>query len=378
MVKWQLAEIWLVPADWGGDTEVVPVSAITWEWVDDLLETILLQAEILDLKYNPDRPWVWVILESHKDVKKWVVASVILMTWTLKVWDPITVFDTWWRVRRLISWKGEDLKKIWGGDPAQILGINDVPQPGRILEVVDSEKEAKRKAEQIKEKYKNISKQSTLSNILDKIKKWDEVKLKLILKADSYWSLQALEGAVAKLEKPENVEVKIIHSDVWPVSDTDVNFADASWAVIVGFNVPLTPSIKKKADSLKVNIKNFNIIYEIIDYLNNLVSWLVKPEEKEVYLGKLQVLGIFYKKWNEMIVWGKVIDWKVINGAYFRLFRKNKETEQLEEIGWGKIISLKRETENVDEVRQGYECWLKVKTSKKIQLDDIMEFYIIE
>jgi translation initiation factor IF-2 len=140
----------------------------------------------------------------------------------------------------------------------------------------------------------------------------------------------------------------------------------------------LTPSIKKKADSLKVNIKNFNIIYEIIDYLNNLVSWLVKPEEKEVYLGKLQVLGIFYKKWNEMIVWWKVIDWKVISGAYFRLFRKNKETEQLEEIGWGKIISLKRETENVDEVRQGYECWLKVKTSKKIQLDDIMEFYIIE
>ncbi len=378
MVKWQLSEIGLIPTDWWGDTEVVPVSAVTWEWVDELLELILLQAEILELKYNPNRPWVWVILESHKDVKKWVVASIILMTWTLKVWDPILVFDTWWKVRKLISWRWEDLKEIRWWDPAQILWIEHVPQPGRIVEVVSSEKEARQKAEKLKEMLTSYEKKSVLTNILEKIQKWDKLQLKLIFKADSWWSLEALKSALNKVDFPENVEPKIIHSDVGPVSDSDVILAEASEAVIIWFNVPLSSAIKKKADNLKVDIKNFNIIYEVIDYLQNLSQWLVKPEEKEVYLWKLEVLWIFYKKWNEMIVWGKVIDGKVLNGAYFRLHRKDKESGQLQEIWGGKIISLKRETENVDEVRQWYECGLKVKTSKKIQLGDIMEFYIIE
>ncbi len=377
-VKWQLAEIWLIPSDWGWDIEVVPVSAVTWEWVDELLETILLQAEILELKYNPNRPWVWVILESKKDVKKWVVASVILMTGTLKVGDPILVFDTFGKVRRLISWRWEDLNEIKWWDPAQILWIQDLPQPWRILEVVWSEKEARQKAEKLKEELANYQKKSVVSDILEKLQKWDKVTLKLVLKADTFGSLEALKWAVNKIDLPENVDIDIIHADVWPVSDNDVLLADASKAVVIGFNVPLTHSIKKKAENLKVDVKNFNIIYEIIDYLTNLAQWLVKPEEKEVDIWKLEVLWIFYKKGNEMIIWGKVIEWKVVNGAYFRLFRKDKETWEFVQIGWWKIISLKRETENVDEVRQWYECGLKVKTSKKIQLGDVLEFYVIE
>ncbi len=376
-VKSQISEHWLIPEDRWGDVPVIWVSAISWEGVDELLEMILLQAEMLELKYNPKRPWIGVILEAHKDIKKGVLASVILMTWTMKKWDPLLVFDTYGKVRRLIDWKWNDLQQIQWWDPALILWIQDLPQPWRLVEVVWSEKEARDKSELVKEKVQNMNKQSALSAILDKIQKWDKVQLKLILKADSFGSLEALKYAVSKISVPENVEIKVIHSDIWPVSDSDVVLADASNAVIIWFNIPFSSSIKKKADNLKVDIKNFHIIYELIDYIEKLVQWLVEPEEREEYIGKLEVLGVFFKRWNDMIVWWKVIDWKVINWAIFKLFRKNKQTGELEEIGWWKVTSLKRETENVDEVKQGYECWLRVKTSKKIQIWDIMEFYEI-
>ncbi len=370
MVKSQLSEIELIPEEWWWDVPVVGVSAITGEGVQDLLETILLQAEIMELKYNPDRAWVGVILESQKDIKRGVLASLIVMTGKLEVGDVIVAYNTYGKIRRMINWKWEDVKIAKWGDPVMILGLSDVPEPGRIVEEVSSEKEAQKKIALIKEKENQKAQKDALSNFLTQLKESDKALLKLILKADSWWSLEAVKYALSKLKLPENVEIKIIHSDVSGISDSDIVLAEASWAFVIGFNSPFAPSLKKKADKLSVPIRNFNIIYELVEYIERVASWLVQKEEKEEIIGSLEVLAVFYRKWSDMIVGGKVVEGKLINGAYFRLFRDG------EEVGGGKITSLKREQENVNEVPQWYECWVRVKVNKKIQPGDKMEAYI--
>ena len=370
MVKSQLSEIELIPEEWGGDVPVVGVSAITGEGVQDLLETILLQAEIMELKYNPDRAGVGVILESQKDIKRGVLASLIVMTGKLEVGDVIVAYNTYGKIRRMINWKWEDVKIAKWWDPVMILGLSDVPEPGRIVEEVNTEKEAQKKIALIQEKENQKKQKDALSNFLTQLKESDTALLKLILKADSWWSLEAVKYALSKIKLPENVEIKIIHSDVSGISDSDIVLAEASWAFVIGFNSPFAPSLKKKADKLSVPIRNFNIIYELVEYIERVASGLVQKEEKEEVIGALEVLAVFYRKWSDMIVWGKVVEGKLINGAYFRLYR------DWEEIGGGKITSLKREQENVNEVSQWYECWVRVKVNKKIQPGDKMEAYI--
>lgn len=372
LVKSQLSEHWLVCEDRWWETVMVKVSAITWEWVDELLEMISLQSEMLDLQYNPDRNWVWVVVESNKDTKRWVTTSLIMMTWSLQVWDIVFVHNTFWKVRNMVDWKWDDVRKVKWWDPVMILWIQDIPEPWRFVEVVKSEKEANIKIDLIKEKEKTQQKQNSIQNILSKINQWENVLLKLILKADSYWSLEALKYVTSKIDLPENIELKLIHSDVWQITDSDIVFADASKAFVVWFNVWVNAQLKKKAEQLKVITKTFNIIYEIIDYIDRLANWLVKPEEKEVYIWKLDILWIFFKKWKEMIVWWKVVDWKIKNWSLFKIYR-------WEEIVWTwRITSLKKESENVSEIWEWHECWIKVKVSHKIQLWDKLEVFVIE
>lgn len=371
-IKWRLAEFDLIPEDWWWDTITVPLSSITWQWISDLMDMILLQSEMLELKYDPQRKWVWVILESDKDSKKWITASTIVMTGNLNVWDVVVVWETFWRVRKLTNWKHQDVKTAYAWDPVQILWIQDLPKPWKILESVSSEKDARAKIQAIQEKASQQTNQSWMQNILDQIWKWDKVQLKLILKADSFWSLEAVKYAVEKLEMPENIELKIIHNDVWDVSDSDIILWNASEAFVVWFNVKVSWSIKKKAESQKVVVKSFDVIYELIDYVDRLSKWLVKPEEKEVYIWRLEVLWVFFKRGKEMIVWGKVLDWEVRNWSFLKAYRWE------EQVSWWKITSLKREQENVNTVTSGHECWMKIKVSKKIQEWDILEFHVIE
>jgi translation initiation factor IF-2 len=207
---------------------------------------------------------------------------------------------------------------------------------------------------------------------MDKISQWENVHLKLLLKADSFGSLEACKYALSKIEMPENIELKLIHNNIWSFNISDIMLAQASWAILLWFNIPIKQVFKKKTEQLKVTMKSYDIIYELVSYIEWIAQWLIKHEEVEVITWKLNVLWIFFRRWKEMVIWWKVIEWKILNNSRFRIHRED------EIIGWGKITSLKRDTENVNEVKEGYDCWIKIKTDQKIIESDVIEFYIME
>ncbi len=381
-IKGQLAEHGLTPEDWWGETMIVPCSSVSWQGIDDLLDAVLLQYEMLELKYSPSRNAVWVVVEAHKDAKQWVTTTLLVMTWTLQVGDIIVVHNTYGKVRRMMDWTGKQIKSATGGDPVMILGIQELPEPGRVVEAVSSEKLAIKKIEAIAAHEHTMSKDAMLQNIMEKIGKWDNTQLKLIIKADSFGSLEAAKQAAMKVSLPENVELKIIHNDVGWVNDSDLVFAQASQAIVICFNVSASASLKKKAEHMWVEIKEYDIIYEFIDYVEQLGAGMIKIELKEVIIGKLEVLGVFFKKAKEMVFGWKVIEGKVINGAKFRVFRPSEPTLD----DWGNetafttwtITSLQKDKQNVKEVKEWHECGMKVKVGKKIEVGDIIEFFVIE
>jgi len=376
-IKGQMAEHGLVPEDWGGNVPVVPVSGLTGQGVEDLLENIVLQTEMLELQYNPQRNAVGVVLEATKDPKQGVLTTILLMTGTLKVGDVVMIHSTYGKVRKMLDWTGKEISIAQGGDPVMILGIQDVPEAGRVAEVVDTERQAQDKISLVGEKEKAQKDASSLQNTISQIASGDQATLNLVVKADSYGSLEAAKHALEIMPTPENIAIKIIHSDVGTFGESDISLAHASGAIILWFNVPIPASINKKALQLKIVLKTYDIIYEMIEYIDGILKGMIKIEEKEVYLGRLTILGIFFKKEKEMIIGGKVTEGKVKNGAQFKIWRKWESGED-EIIGQGKVTSLKRDQENVDEVNVGYECGMKVRLSKKVVEWDSLEFFIME
>lgn len=381
-IKGKLAENGLQPEDRGGDVMIVPCSAMTWQWIDDLLDAVLLQYEMLELKFDPARNAVWVVVEAHKDAKKWVTTTMLIMTGTLRVWDIITVHNTYGRVRRMTDRTGKKVKTATGGDPVMILGIQDLPEPGRVAEVVNTDKEANNKISAIKEHEQSISKEAILQDIMQRIGKWDSVQLKLIIKSNSFGSLEAIKHAAKNVPMPENVVLKIIHDDVGDISSSDLIFAQAAQAIVIWFNVSISGSLKKKATQMQVEVKEYEIIYKFLEYLEDIGKWMIKVELKEVITGKLEVLGHFFRKWKVSVFGGKVTEWKIINKSRFRVYRASEqefdEDEQLIPYTTGVITSLQKEQDSVKEVKEGYECGMKTKTAKKIEVGDIIEYYIME
>ena len=371
-IKWQLSEQWLTPEERGGETMIVPCSAMTGQGISDLLEAVMLQAEMLELQYSPSRPAVWVVIESKKDAKQWVQTSLLVMSGTLRVWDVIVIHDTYGRVRKMTSPAWKPMKEATGWDPVMILGINDVPEPGRMAEAASNDKEAQKKIALLKEHEDKHTQEVALQSILDRIQKGDAVQIKLILKADSSWSLEAIRHSTTKIPMPENIEIKIIHDDVWGITDSDLAFARAANALVIGYNVPIPGPIRKKADQQQITIKQYDIIYEFMEYIEELSQWLIEVEKVETLIGKMNVLALFFKKWKEMIVWGKIIEWRCENGATFKVMRDDDQWAN------GKITSLQREQESVKIVKEWYECGIKIKTSKKVQEWDTIEFYMME
>ncbi len=371
-IKWQLSENWLTPEDRGGETMIVPCSAMTGQGIDDLLDTILLQTEMLELQYNPKRDAIWVVLEVNKDARKWVQTTLLIMTGTLRVWDVIAIHDTYGRVRKMTDWKWADVTEATWWDTVMILWVNDVPEPWRMAEVVWSDKEAQKKIALIQEHQDKHKNEVALQSILDRISKWDAVQLKLILKADSFGSLEAIKHSTTKIPLPKNVEIKVIHDDVWGITDSDLAFAKAANALVIWYNVPLPWPIRKKAAQDQIQLKQYDIIYEFMEYIEDLSKWLIEVEKVETLIWKMKVLALFFKKGKEMIVWGKIIEWKVENRATFKVMRDDDQWAN-----W-RITSLQREKDSVKEVKEGYECGIKIRTSKKILVDDIIEFYTMQ
>ena len=374
-IKSDIAKCWLTPEDWWGDTPFVWVSSKTGQGIDMLLEYILLQAEMLELKYNPDRQAVWVVVDAYKDPKQWVVASLIVLTGTLKNGDIIVAYNTYGKVRRMQNWLGKNVSKITGWEPVQILWFTELPEPGRIVEVVDNEKEAHTRIEFIKEKEAKSSNDWALQQFLSQLKAGDQSKiseLRLILKADWSSSLEALKQAVDGITLPKNVTIKVVHSDVWYFWESDLSLAQASKAILLWFNISMNAILKKKAESLKIEMKVFDIIYELTDYLNNLLQWMVEVEKEEVVVWKLEILWVFHTETREMTVWGVVKEGRIRNKLKFRVYRGEDILTNWE------ILSLHRNKDEVREVGEWEDCGMKVKIWKKIEVWDILEFYELQ
>ena len=370
-IKQDLAKHELIPEDRWGDVPVIGISSKTGQGIPELLENILLQTEMLDLKFNPDRAAAGVVLDANKDPKQWVVSTIIVMTGTLKVGDIIVAYNTYGKVRRMQDWKGKSIQKAIGGEPVQILGITDLPEPGRIIEVVSNEKEAQQRVTAVKEHEKKASPESAIQQFLSWLNSdgKEAAELKLILKSDGSSSLEALKQAVDGVPLPKNVTIKVVHSDVGHFSDSDISLAQASGALLLGFNISLNAILKKKAENLKIEMKSFDIIYELTDYLNNILQWMIEYEKQEVVIGKLDVLGIFYSKGKDMTIGGKVIEGKAKDKLKFRILRGE------EILGNGDIVSLHKNKDQVKEMNEWEECGLKVLAGKRIEVGDILEFW---
>ncbi len=369
-IKQDLAKYGLTPEDRWGDTPMIGISSKTGQWIPELLEAVLLQTEMLDLKYNPNRSAVWVIVDAHKDPKQGVVSTIIVMTGTLKIWDTIVAYNTTGKIRRMQNRKGQNITIATWWEPIQVLGITDLPDPGRIVEVVKNEKEAQEKIWLIQEQVKKTAGDSVVKQFVSQIQAnvfWAE--LKLILKSDGSSSLEALQQAVAAIQLPKNVTMRVIQASVGHFTESDLSLAQASWALLLGFNISMNAMLKKKADSMKIEMKNFDIIYELTDYLNKLLLGMVEIEQHEVMFSKLEVLGIFFTKNKDMTVWGKVIFGKLHGKPKFTVLRGE------DILCTGNVVSLHRNKDEVKEVIEWDQCGIKVTTGKKIEIWDIIEFY---
>ncbi len=371
-IKADVAKYGLTPEDWGGETPFVGVSSKTGQGIDVLLEYVLLQAEMLELKYNPERQAVWVVVDAYKDPKQGVVASLIVLTGTLKNGDIIVAYNTYGKVRRMQNWIWKNASKISGGEPVQILGFTELPEPGRIVEVVSNEKEANQRIAFIKENETKAKGDGALQQFLAQLKAGDQSKiseLRLILKADGSSSLEALKQAVDGISLPKHVTIKVVHSDVGYFGESDLSLAQASRAILLWFNISMNAALKKKAESLKIEMKTFDIIYELTDYLTNLLLGMVEVEKEEVVVGKLEILWVFHTETREMTIWGMVKEGKVKNKLKFRVYRGEDILTN------GEILSLKRNKDEVKEVNAGEDCGMKVKMGKRLDIWDILEFY---
>jgi translation initiation factor IF-2 len=372
-IKSQLAEMEIVPTDWGGEYEFVPVSAHTGLGIDDLLETILLQAEIMELKANPERQAKAVVVESSLEKGFGPVANVIVQNGTLHVGDNVIVGKTYGRIKAIKLDDGSNAKSIGPSTPAAIVGLNDVPGAGEIMVVMESDKEvrelAEKRAEYDREKELSKSTKASLDDLSELIAEGKLKSLPVVIKADVKGSLEALKGSLEKLRN-EEVKVNIIHEGVGGVTESDVTLANASeHAIILGFNVRPTGSVKKKAKELGVEIKSYSIIYDLLDEVKALLSGMMSPVVSEEVTGQAEVRETFVVGKVGTIAGCKVSEGNIERNAQARLIRDGVVVYE------SKISSLKRFNDDVKEVKNGYECGIMLENFNDIKEGDVIEAY---
>jgi translation initiation factor IF-2 len=369
-VKRELAQYELIPEEWGGDTIMVPVSAKTGQNIEELLENILLVAEILELKANPNKPAVGTVIESKLDPKRGPVATVLIENGTLHVGDYFVAGYTWGKVRAMFDERGNQLKEAGPGTPVEVLGFNEVPNAGDKFIVKKSEREARQLAELRKQKREEelLAKRTRMH--LENLAGAKEVNI--ILKADVQGSLEALLKAIEELsEKFEDVKINVIHSGIGAITESDVMLAAASNAIIIGFNVRPDAAARKAAEEEQVDIKIYGIIYDVLDDLEKALKGMLEPVQREELLGTCEVKQIFRVKGVGTVAGCIVTEGVIRRNAKARLVRDGVVIYD------GEINSLKRFKEDVKEVAKGYECGLTLKDFNDIKPGDIIEAYEI-
>ncbi|MEW6723694.1 MAG: translation initiation factor IF-2 [Bacillota bacterium] len=374
-VKTELTKHNLVAEDWGGDTICVNVSALAKTGIEDLLEMILLVADMQELRANPNKPARGTVVEAKLDKGRGPVATILVQTGTLRIGDAVVCGLTYGRVRAMLDDRGRRVKKAGPSTPVEVVGLSDIPAAGDLLFAVEDDKKAreiagKRQARQREQEIGGQAKMS-LDDLFSQMKQGEVKDLKLVVKADVQGSVEAVKGSLEKLEVPE-VRVSVIHEGVGAINESDVMLASASDAIIIGFNVRPDSNARQAAEREKVDVRTYSIIYDAIDDIMAAVSGLRAPTYREVTVGRIEIRETFKVPKVGTIAGCFVLEGKVNRGAKVRLVRDGIVVYE------GAIDSLKRFKDDVREVSAGYECGIGLERYNDIKIGDIIEVYAME
>lgn len=374
-IRQKLTEFNLVPEAWGGDTIIVEVSAKTKQGLDELLEAILLQAEMLELQADADKPATGSVVEARLDRGRGPVATFLVREGTLRKGEYTVVGTAHGRIRAAYDFEGRTMDETTPGRPVQVQGLNEVPPAGEIFHVVKNEREAKRVIQHRKEEARQARQGETarlnLEDFYEKLQGVEKPELKVVIKADVQGTAEAVKQAVEKLSVPK-VGVKVIHHGVGAVNETDINLASASRAVVVGFNVRPDPNAKKLAQATSVDIRFYKVIYDLTEDIRRLQVGLLPANKKETTVGRAEVRELFNIPKIGTVAGVSVLDGKILRGSLVRLLRDSVEVYQ------GRIGSLRRFKEDVREVTSGHECGIGIENFNDIRRGDIIESFQVE
>ena len=375
-VKQQLSEQGLQSVDWGGTIEMVPVSARTGEGIDSLLETVLLEADIRDLKANKNRRASGVVIESALDRGRGAVATVLVQNGTLRVGDIVVVGGTFGKVRALVDDKGKQVKKAGPSIPVEIMGLQDVPAAGDTLMVVSDERVARETAEKRKTRRRDVRIAATGSQRVSLetfmvMPTEGKKTLNIIVKADGQGSVEALRARMESLST-EEVDIRVIHGGVGAITPNDVNLASASNAVLIGFNIRPDETVKRLAENEGVDLRFYQVIYDVEDDLKKAMRGMLAPVQREITLGHAEVREVFKVSKVGSIAGCYVKDGKIVRNNKVRVLRDQAV------IFDGELESLRRFKDDVREVAEGYECGIQVARYQDLKVGDVIEAYTIE
>lgn len=371
----QLTEYELIPEDWGGDTIFVDISAKFGKNLDELLDMILLESEMLELKANPKQHGAGSVIEARLDKGKGSVATLLVQQGTLHVGDPIVVGNTFGRVRTMTDARGRAIKKATPATPVEITGLNEVPQSGDRFVTFDDEKTARaageERAKRALMKERSQTTHVTLDNLFDTLKEGDMKEVDVIIKADVQGSVEAIAQSFKKIDV-EGVRVNIIHQAVGAINESDVTLAEASNAIIIGFNVRPTPQAKVQADQDKVDIRLHNVIYKAIDEVTTAMKGMLEPVFEEKVTGYVEIRQTYKVSKLGTIGGGYVTDGYIQRDSGVRIIRDGIVIYE------GKLASLKRFKDDVKQVKSGFECGLMIEKYNDIKEGDQLEAFIME
>ncbi len=374
-VMGELAEYGLTPEAWGGETIFVPISALQNKGVDELLEMVLLVSDMQELKANPNRLALGTVIEARLDKGRGTVATLLVQNGTLKISDPIVVGNTFGRVRAMINDRGKSIKNALPSTPVEITGLQDVPNAGDRFVVFGDEKTARQIGEARQQQYIESQRESqaslSLDSLFEQMKQGEAKDLNIILKADVQGSVEALSMSLAKIEV-DGVNVRIIHTGVGAINESDVTLAAASKAVVIGFNVRPDANAKQKIQEEKIDVRLHSIIYKVIEEIENAMKGLLAPEFKEKILGLAEVRQVYKVSKIGTIAGSYVTEGKVLHNAQLRVIRDSIVIFE------GKIGTLKRYKDDVKEVQNGYECGITVENYSDIKEGDVFELFVME
>ncbi|HSX41260.1 MAG TPA: translation initiation factor IF-2 [Candidatus Saccharimonadales bacterium] len=374
-VRQELSDMQLIPEEWGGKTVMVDVSAKSGQNLEKLLDMVLLVADLEDLRARPDGLADGMIIESHLETGRGPVATVLVQNGQLKVGDYIGAGGTYAKVRSLDDWHGKRIRRADPGMPAVVTGFKAVPAFGDVFKAVETEKEARDLAvgSQRQASIKSMVKVKKIdaAELTSAITAGNVSELNVVVKADVQGSLESLLDSLAGL-KNEEVAIKVVQSGIGDISESDVTFAKAGNAMILGFNVSMGSVVKQLANREHLQIRLYKVIYELLDDLRDALSQMMKPEIIEHEMGKLKVLGVFKTTKTHVICGGEVTTGKVTANAQVRILRDKQV------IGTGKVDNVQKEQNVVKEAVEGEQCGMNLTTDVKIQIDDRLEFYTTE